>query len=150
MKRSSVFVLLLVVMYSCNDQLACEISDVAGKYELKPEKKPVLERLFSKPNVTGWDYDDPCSMSLTLNSNSTYEESCYGGGFEAADYRGKWRISHDSIYLLPLFEVFGSADNEEITKLDGATEEVLRIIASGELEVCSLTYTDKGRILTRK
>lgn len=126
------------------------MSDFAGKYRLQPKDKSITENLFSSSNVSGWDYDGPCNFALELKADSTYEQSCNGGGFEMARYRGTWRISKDSVYLQPLFEVYGWEETEEVTALSAPTVEVLVIQPDSTFKVVFMASADAGRFIVRE
>lgn len=122
---------------------------MAGNYRLQPKERPLTEKLFSSSNVSGWDYDSPCNFALELKADSTYEQSCNGGGFESPRYRGTWRISHDSVYLQPMFEVLGWEETEHITTLSAARTEVLVIQPDSTFEVVFMAAAGTGRVVVR-
>jgi hypothetical protein len=150
MKTASSAILLLALFLACNAPHEWSVDELVGHYRLQPEEQPLTEKLFTSDNVSGWDYDSPCNFALELNADSTYEQSCNGGGFESPRYRGTWRISNDSVYLQPLYEVLGWEATEQITTLSAATVEVLVIQPDSTMQVVFMASADTGRTIVRE
>jgi hypothetical protein len=143
------FLFICFAFCACNAPQQWTMDQFAGNYVLQPKDKPLTEQLFTSANVSGWDYDSPCNFALELRADSTYEQSCNGGSFEAARYRGTWKISNDSLFLQPLFEVYGWDASEEITALN-VDAELLLITSANTLQVRAMGAAAAGRTIIRE
>ena len=152
MKRSSVFVLCIVLIVGCNSKPTDDVwlaRAIAGSYSLQPKPEPFYEDWFSSDNVTGWNYDDPYDPTIVLSSDSSFIILGNGGSFEMASYNGFWWISNDTITLQPWYQFFGSFD-QNAESLDLMWTEVYLIQSEGQLEVLESQLFDKGRTLMRR
>lgn len=150
MKRSSVFVLLILALgAACGEKKARTVADLSGKYTLMRKQVSLIDRWFSRPNVTGWDYDSDAGMELFLLSDSTYRlqspNSCFG--YVPSEYRGTWRIQNDSVFLDYWFQM-GRVDGPPNPKV--WYEDTLLIHQDGHLIVWTMPYTFRDKILVRR
>ncbi len=150
MKSSSVFIFLLFVLgASCSDKKNWTVTNLSGKYTLMPKQVSRIDRWFSRPNVSGWDYDRDAGMELFLNSDSTYRLQSPNSCFEyvPVGYDGTWRIQNDSVFLESWFQM-GRVDGPPNPKV--WYEDTLLINQDGHLIVWTLPYTTKGKVLVRR
>lgn len=153
MERSSVFVLLLLVLgTSCREKEDWTIAELTGAFTLGAKPTSFFDRCFSDNNVSGWNYDDPYIPNLILCADSSFEiqGNGRGGGFEFLSYNGRWWIAHDTITLLPWYSYYGKFNEEDAENLDGTWAEVYVIQTSNAFEVHDSRLFDKGRVLIRR